>query len=145
MKIFSSPFTALSTVFNNHADRFNDAIHYHKILTGDGGHGGGGKKSGGVRCDKIRVIKLGEKIYRLILRVPRKILNGRIEISAVGESNTGEKLFIARATSDDSNSQVFAFGDKIILKNLRGKIDARMTFELQEDKNYAPGVAVYEN
>ena len=91
------------------------------------------------------MIKLGEKIYRLILRVPRKILNGRIEISAVGESNTGEKLFIARATSDDSNSQVFAFGDKIILKNLRGKIDARMTFELQEDKNYAPGVAVYEN
>ena len=90
-------------------------------------------------------MKLGEKIYRLILKVPRKILNGRIEISAVGESNVGEKLFIARATSDDSNSQVFAFGDKIVLKNLRGKIDARMTFELQEDKNYALGVAVYEN
>ena len=102
-------------------------------------------RTGEIKCDKVRVMKLGEKIYRLILKIPRKILNGRIEISAVGESNVGEKLFIARATSDDSNSQVFAFGDKIILKNLRGKIDARMTFELQEDKNYALGVAVYEN
>lgn len=118
-------------------------------LTGGEGKSAGGKggekKSAGVRCEKIRVIKLDEKIYRLILKSPRKISNGRIEISAVGESNVGEKLFIARATSDDSNSKVFAFGDKIILKNLRGKTDARITFELQENKNYALGVAVHEN
>ena len=100
---------------------------------------------GKISCDKIRVIKLGEKNYRLIVKVPRKISSGRIEISAVGESNVGEKLFVTQAASVDSNSQAFAFDDEILFKNLRGKTDARINFELNDDKNYALGVAVYED
>ncbi|MBQ3450742.1 MAG: hypothetical protein IJL12_05330 [Selenomonadaceae bacterium] len=101
--------------------------------------------TGEIIYDKVRVIKVGEKNYRLIVKVPRKISSGRIKISAVGESNAGEKLFVTQASSADSNRQAFAFGDKILFKNLRGKTDARINFELNDDKNYALGVAVYED
>lgn len=98
-----------------------------------------------ISCTKLRVIKIGERTYRLILKVPRDVPRGRIEISSVGESNLGEKLFITQAASDDSNVQINSSGDEIAFKNLRGNTDARINFELQDDKNYALGVAVYEN
>ena len=98
-----------------------------------------------IACNKIRVIKLGEKIYRLILKVPHDVPSGRIEISAVGESNTGEKLSVAQAASADSSLQITSAGDAIAFQKLRGNLDARITFELQEDKNYALGVAVHED
>ncbi len=101
-----------------------------------------GKK---IACNKIRVIRLGAKSYRLILKVPRKISGGRIEISAVGESNAGEKLFVTRARADDSNIQVLTVGDAIAFQNLRGEVEATITFELQDAKNYALGVAVHED
>ena len=96
-------------------------------------------------CNKVRVIRLGEKSYRLILKVPRKISGGRIEISAVGESNTGEKLFVTQAASADSNIQIDSAGDAIAFQNLRGDTDVRINFELENDKNYALGVAVHED
>ncbi len=96
-------------------------------------------------CDKVRVIKVGDKSYRLILKVPQNIQRGRIEISAVGESNTGEKLFITRVASFSENIQIQTVGDGIAFRNLRGKVDVRINFELQDAKNYALGVAVHEN
>ena len=98
-----------------------------------------------VDCDKIRVIKVGEKNYRLILRVPRNISSGHLEIFAVGENNSGEKLSVMIATSADSNSEIQAAGDKIDLKNLRANVDAKISFKLQDNRNYALGVAVYED
>lgn len=71
-------------------------------------------------CNKVRVIRLGEKSYRLILKVPYDIASGRIEISAVGESNAGEKLFVTQAASADSNIQIDSAGDAIAFQNLRG-------------------------
>ena len=101
-----------------------------------------GKK---IACNKIRVIRLGEKNYRLILKVPQNISGGRIEISSVGESNAAEKLFVTQAASADSNIQINSAGDAITFQNLRGEVDAKITFELQDAKNYALGVAVYED
>lgn len=101
---------------------------------------------GKISCDKLRVIKIGERTYRLILKVPRKIASGRIEISAVGESNASVKLFITQAASDDdSNIQIISAGNEIAFKNLRDNTDVRINFELEDDKNYALGVAVYED
>jgi len=77
--------------------------------------------------------------------VPHDVPSGRIEISAVGESNTGEKLSVAQAASADSSLQITSAGDAIAFQKLRGNLDARITFELQEDKNYALGVAVHED
>ena len=99
---------------------------------------------GKIFCDKIRVIKVDEKIYRLILKVPRTISSGRIEVSAVGESNVGEKLFVTQASSVDLSVEVEATGEAIRFKSLRGGADAKITFELPEN-NYALGVAVYED
>ena len=96
-------------------------------------------------CDKIRVIKVSGRRYRLILKSPRNVLGGRIEIYAMGESIIGEKLFISQATSADLNSQVFAYVNRIIFQDLRGNTDARINFELQDDNNYALGVSVYED
>lgn len=98
-----------------------------------------------ISCDKLRVIKIGERTYRLIVNVPQTIASGRIEISALGESNSGEKLFITQAASDNSNVQINSSGDEIAFKNLRGNIDARINFELPQDRHYALEVAVYEN
>ena len=98
-----------------------------------------------INCDKIRVIKVGEKNYRLILRVPRNISSGHLEIFAIGENNSGEKLSVLIAISADSNSEVQAAGDKIDLKNLRADTDAKISFKLQDNRNYALGVAVYED
>ena len=91
------------------------------------------------------MIKVGDKSYRLILKVPRNIQRGQIEISAVGESNSGEKLFITRVASFSENIQIQTVGDGIVFRNLRGKVDVRINFELQDAKNYALGVAVHEN
>ncbi len=94
---------------------------------------------------KIRVIKVSDKKYRLILKVPQNISSGNLEIFAVGENNSGEKLFIKSATAADSNSEVEAAGDKIFFKNLRGNAETKISFELRDEKNYAFGVAVYED
>lgn len=91
------------------------------------------------------MIRLGDKSYRLILKTPRNIQRGRIAISAVGESNSGEKLFITRVASFSENIQIQAVGDGIDFRNLRGNVDVRINFELQDDKNYALGVAVHED
>ena len=101
-----------------------------------------GKK---VECNKIRVIKVGEKDYRLILKVPQKISSGQIEIFAIGEDNNRVKLFVTSAASVDSNSDVRAAVDKISFKNLRAGRNAKINFELQDRQNYALGVAVYED
>lgn len=85
------------------------------------------------------MIKIGRRTYRLILKVPRDVPRGRIEISSVGESNLGEKLFITQAASDDSNVQINSSGDEIAFKNLRGNTDARINFELQDDKKLRAG------
>ena len=91
------------------------------------------------------MIKVGDKSYRLILKVPRNISGGRIEISAVGESNSSEKLFITRVASFSENIDIQKIGDEIVFRNLRGNVDVRINFELTEDKNYALGVAVHED
>ncbi|MBR1647829.1 MAG: hypothetical protein IJ685_13805 [Selenomonadaceae bacterium] len=98
-----------------------------------------------IACDKIRVIKVGDKSYRLILKVPSNISGGRIEIFAVGESNSSEKLFITRVASFSENIDIQKIGDEIVFRNLRGNVDVRINFELTEDKNYALGVAVHED
>lgn len=98
-----------------------------------------------VACSKIRVIRVDNKKYRLILKTSRDISEGRIEISAVGENNINEKLFIMSATSADSNSEVQGMADIIALKNLRAEVEAKISFELRDERNYALGVAVYEN
>ena len=101
-----------------------------------------GKK---VACRKVRVIKVGEKNYRLILHASQNILSGRIEIFAVGENGEREKLFVTRASSADSNAQILTVGDKITVKNLRGNTDTKINFELQDKQNYALEVDVCED
>ncbi len=101
-----------------------------------------GKK---VACNKIRVIKVGEKNYRLILRAAQNILSGRIEIFAVGENGEREKLFVTRASSVDSSTQILTVGEKITVKNLLGITDAKINFELQDRQNYALEVDVCED
>ena len=96
-------------------------------------------------CEKVRVIKVGDKKYRLIVRVDRKISDGYIEIFAVGEDGKREKLSVARANSVDANSKTQALGDKIVFKSLRGGKDAKIIFELADESNYTLEVAVYEN
>ena len=95
-------------------------------------------------CEKLRVIKVDDKSYRLILKVSRNVLRGRIAISAVGESNSKEKLFIMRVASFSENIQIMTVGDEIAFRKLRGNVDVRINFELADDKNYALGVDVYE-
>ena len=101
------------------------------------------KSRKGIACDKIRVIKVAEKKYRLILKVPQNISDGKIEISAVGENNTGEKLFVTAANSFNSNVEIRAAGEKISFKNLQANVETKITFELQDAGNYALGVDVY--
>ena len=101
------------------------------------------KSNKGIVCDKIRVIKVAEKKYRLILKVPQNISDGKIEISAVGENNTGEKLFVTAAKSFNPNVEIHEAGDKISFKNLQAGVEAKITFELQDAGNYALGVTVY--
>lgn len=96
-------------------------------------------------CEKIRVIKVGDKSYRLILKVSRNVLRGRIAISAVGESNSKEKLSVTRVASFSENIQILTVGEEIAFRKLRGKVDVRINFELADDKNYALGVDVYED
>lgn len=96
-------------------------------------------------CEKLRVIKVDDKSYRLILKVSRNILRGRIAISAVGESNSKERLFIMRVASFSENIQIMTVGEEIAFRKLRGKVDVRINFELADDKNYALGVDVYED
>lgn len=91
------------------------------------------------------MIRLGDKSYRLILKVSRNVLRGRIAISAVGENNSKEKLFVMRVASFSENIQIQTVGDEIAFRNLRGKVDVRINFELADDKNYALGVDVYED
>lgn len=99
-----------------------------------------------IKCDRLRVIKIGERTYRLIVRVPQTIRRGRIEISALGESNAGEKLFVTKAASDDdSKIQITSAGGEINFTNLRGNVDAKITFELPQGGHYALEVAVYED
>lgn len=99
----------------------------------------------GLACEKIRVIKVGDKSYRLILKVSRNVLRGRIAISAVGESNSKEKLFVMRVASFSENIQIMTVDEEITFRKLRGKVDVRINFELTDDKNYALGVDVYED
>lgn len=99
----------------------------------------------GLTCEKLRVIKVDDKSYRMIFKVSRNVLRGRIAISAVGESNSKEKLFIMRVASFSENIQIMTVGDEIAFRKLRGNVDVRINFELADDKNYALGVDVYED
>ena len=98
-----------------------------------------------VACDKVRVIKIGDKKYRLIIRIDRNISRGRLEIFAVGENGSRDKLSVMRARADNPNVQTLTVDDDIKFANLRGGVDAKISFELADEKNYALGVAVYED
>lgn len=98
-----------------------------------------------ISCKKIRVIKVGDKNYRLILGLPQNVSAGKIEIFAVGEDGSLEKIFITRASSADSKIQILTVGDKIAFKNLRGTTEAKINFELRDKQNYALEVDVSEN
>lgn len=109
-----------------------------------------GKK---ISCKKIRVIKLDDKNYRLILGLPQNVSSGKIEIFVVGEDGnrvTGEggnfeKIFVTRASSADSSTQILTVGNEITFQNLRGNTEAKLNFELREKQNYALEVDVSEN
>jgi hypothetical protein len=101
-----------------------------------------GKK---IFCKKIRVIKLGDKNYRLILGLPQNVSSGKIEIFVVGEDGSLEKIFVTRANSADSKIQILTVGDKITFQNLRGNTEAKINFELRDKQNYALEVDVSEN
>ena len=79
---------------------------------------------GKVDSDKIRVIRVDEKNYRLVLKIPKNFSRGQIEISAVNEDNVDEKIFITPTNSADSSSQILTIGDAInTRKNSRPEID----------------------
>lgn len=103
------------------------------------------KSDKSLTCEKLRVIEVDDKSYRLILKVSRNVLRGRIAISAVGESNSKEKLSVTRVASFSENIQIMTVGEEIAFRKLRGKVDVRINFKLQDDKNYALGVDVYED
>ena len=98
-----------------------------------------------VACDKVRVMKIGDKKYRLIVKVPKPIFGGRIEIFAVGENDKGKKLSVTQAHAETSNIQLLTVGDNIKFLSLLGGVEARINFELSDAKNYALGVVVYED
>lgn len=98
-----------------------------------------------IACNKIRVMKFGKKNYILILEVPQDISKGRIEIFAVGEDNSHEKLPVAAANSNDINSQSLVEHDEILFWNMKAGTSTKINFELRDEKNYALGVAVYED
>ena len=97
-----------------------------------------------VACKKIRVIKVGDKTYRLILNVAQNISGGKIFIGAVGENGARENLPV-RCVNFANVSGVQTVGDKITFANLRGGYEARITFELRDEQNYALGVDVVED
>ena len=67
---------------------------------------GGTRQQKSIACDKVRVMKIGDKKYRLIVKVPKNISGGRIEISAVGENDKGKKLFVTRVASFSENIDI---------------------------------------
>ena len=97
-----------------------------------------------VACKKIRVIKIGDKTYRLILNVAQNISGGKIFISAVGENGDRENLSV-RCINSANISGVQTVGDNITFANLRGDYEARITFELRDEQSYALGVDVVED
>lgn len=101
-----------------------------------------GKK---INCNKIRVVKFGKRNYVLILEVPQNIPKGRIEIFAVGEDNSHEKLSVTAANSNDANSHSRAENNEISFRNMRKGATVKINFELQDVGNYALGVAVHED
>lgn len=98
-----------------------------------------------VACNKTRVVKLDKRNYTLILEVPQDISGGKIEIFSVGEDNSHEKLSVIAADSVDTNSQSRAENDEISFRNMRAGVNVRINFELQDEKNYALGVNIYED
>ena len=101
-----------------------------------------GKK---INCNKTRVIKIGAKNYLLILEIPQNISGGKVKIFAVGEDNSREKLSVMAADSVDTNSQIQVVNDEIVFRNMQTNSNIKINFKIADDKNYAMGVAVYED
>ena len=95
--------------------------------------------------ETLNIDPLGVSTDSLMLIVPQDISKGRIEIFAVGEDNSHEKLPVAAANSNDINSQSLVEHDEILFWNMRAGTSTKINFELRDEKNYALGVAVYED
>ena len=98
-----------------------------------------------VDIKNVRIVKTAPKTYRMSFESPKFILEGNIEIMTIGENGKTNRLNVIAANAFKSCSAAQAVSDKIAFTNLDNNGKVKIEFTLQDDRDYAMEVNIYEN
>lgn len=107
------------------------------------------KKSGknGSPCElkNARVIKIAEGKFRMIFEIPYDIREGRIELVTIGENGRKNRLNIKDANPVSACGEVELLSGSVLARKIQSGAKVKIDFNLQEPREYAMEVSVYEN
>lgn len=95
--------------------------------------------------ESLRVIKTGNGKYELIFVLNKNVSSGHIAVLCIGENNRSRKVIVSNAKAI-SNIEVSSIqnGD-IYFNNIATSSKVKLAFELDEKRNFAMEVEVYEH
>lgn len=104
-------------------------------------------KRSGSKCNlkDLRIFKIEDHMYKVIFKLPYSINNGHIEICSIGENNKSNRLIILSARSIENLDNLIVKNNCIEFDRIIGEKKTIMLFELNDNKNYAMEMNVYEH
>lgn len=104
-------------------------------------------KRSGSKCDlkNLRIFKISDNMYKAIFTLPYSIGKGHIDICSIGENNKPNKLMILSARTVDNLENIMVQASSIEFDSIIGEKKTIIIFELNDNKNYAMEMNVYEH
>ena len=104
-------------------------------------------KRSGSKCElkSLRIFKISENMYKAIFTLPYSIGKGHIDICSIGENNKSNRLMILSARSIENLDDINVSSTSIEFEYITGERKNVIIFELNDNKNYAMEMNVYEH
>ncbi|MBQ7640855.1 MAG: hypothetical protein IJS83_00150 [Acholeplasmatales bacterium] len=95
--------------------------------------------------ESLRVIRTGQQKYELIFKISKNVSSGHICILSVGENNRPKHVKVISSTAINNITISSNESGNIFFSNISGNDKTKLSFEIDEKRNFAMEVEVYEH
>ena len=95
--------------------------------------------------ESLRVIRVGQQKYELIFKLSKNVKRGHICILSVGENNRPKHVKVISASGINNINVLSTESGNIFFNDISSSDKTKLIFEIDEKRNFAMEVEVYEH
>lgn len=93
----------------------------------------------------VRIIKIKQFTYKIVMRISREISKGHLEIVTIGENGGSGRLFVNGVHKSEGCDEAIAQNGVVSFSKMKANEKVSLEIELTGQNDYAMGVSVHEH